>query len=74
MCTVVTTKVLDFPEPTGQQSISFGLLPHSLDISTACKLTAGTSSTGPVTVEVNILVGFRRHVVLPDYINVNKCL
>ena len=50
MCTVVTTEVLGFPEITGKQSISFGLLPHSLDISSTGKLTVGTSSTGPVTV------------------------
>lgn len=50
MCTVVTTEVLGFPELTGKQSISFGLLLHSLDISTTCKLTVGASSTGPVTV------------------------
>lgn len=78
MCAVVTTEVLGFPEVTGKRSISFGLLLHSLEyhISTTCKLTIGTSSTGPVTVvsSVNILDGFRRHVVLPDNISVNKCL
>lgn len=50
MCAVVTTEVIDFPELTGKWSVSSGLLPHYLDISTTCKLTVGSSSIGPVTV------------------------